>query len=266
MATPEEKIPAEAGGEAGTQSQEGAGGAEGAAAAAPAAPTALPDAESMPEELRGMSIEQFKGVWDVMKQVQSAQNYARDMAPAAPPAPPPPPTDDRPFQERFEEDPEGTLDRYVEERQMPRLEAQAQTNLENTLIGMRSEVPDFKEKYERKTRETLTRLGIPAIQITPQAVRYAYLIARGELDEAEAAKPKPPPAEATATEVAQRGPETAPEPELAPHQVEIAARLFGPGPEGLAKYREWNKKGSSGYQTIDEVPLERKDYGKPTAT
>ncbi|NIN68895.1 MAG: hypothetical protein GTO63_30250 [Anaerolineae bacterium] len=209
-----------------------------------------------------MPIERFSETWNLTRQALASHQYLQQQQAAAQQAAQPAqPADTRSLAERLQ-DPETTeqaLSEWLERSYGPTFQNVAQSALEGTLAGMRTTIPDFS-KYEKRTRETLARLNVAPTQVTREIARYAYLIARGEESEQEAARatrePKP---EQVATEPPTPQRDKPPEVELTSMQLEIAGRL-GKTPE---QYKEWLRKGA--YQTMTDVPTERKDYGKPAA-
>ena len=226
----------------------------------PQQPTKL-DMEGIPDELRGMSVQDFSRVWDLTRQALSAQQFAQQQMQQTQQQQqaPPEPADDRPLAERLSdpESAEAALQEWANRTYGGWFESVAQSTQESTYASLRSEVKDFGDKYEARTREVISNLKVPRTQITPDVIRSAYYIARGQIDEETARKAKPAPAAIT-TEAPTPRPPAAPTPTLTAEQREIAARLRMTEDQ----YTSWLSK-QPGYQTMD-VPMEPKyEHGKP---
>lgn len=223
------------------------------------------DHEGLPDELKGMSVQDFSRVWDLTRQALSAQQMAQQQMQQQQqqqqPQEPSAPADDRPLAERLAdpESAEDALHEWANRTYGGVFESMARSSHDSTYASLRQEVSDFADKYEQRTKEVISNLKVPPTQVTPEVIRSAYYIARGQIAEEESKRAKPAPTTITTEAPTPRPPES-PKRQLTPEQREIAARLR----MSEDKYVEWLDK-QPGYQIVD-IPMEPKyEHGKPKA-
>lgn len=227
-------------------------------------PAAAPtfDASKLPPELQGKTPEQIGELWGLMQQASSAQAWAQQQAQqtqqqqaqlqqlqqqqaAAEP--------ELNLRDLFQEDPEAAS-RVVFERNYGQLAASLAANaLEGVYSNLKTSVPDFSD-YEQRTREIVQGWGVPPTGLTPDHIRSAYLMARGEKAEqdkrtASAQQPQ------VVTEPAKPRPPTPTPAPLNDTEKEIARQL------GMSE-QEYTEHRDKGRFTGVEPPTEAKGYGK----
>lgn len=238
-------------------------------------PVTLPT-EGMPDELKGMPVEQFNSTWEMMRQAMGAQQYAQEAdkrqeeqrLQTEQQAPPPPPVEyteeeKATLKERMLDDPYGTVKEINEKIYGPLINQLSTQSHEGIYASFRTQASDFAE-HEPKVREIINGWGLPAAQVQQNHIASAYYMAKGlatEKADNAAAKAKEAEDPKFQTETSTPVPEVGTPAALSEIEAEIAKNLGMVDKDGKADHAAYRQWGGRKFQE-SEVPTEAKGYGK----